>query len=86
LQVDDIVIVLENDPLCKDYKLAKVVEAISGTDGKVRSAKVMYKRFKSAEVGTPKYSGSTPVVLSRCCQRLVLIVPVDEAVMHTNDY
>ena len=86
LQVDDIVIVLENDPLCKEYKLAKVVEASSGTDGKVRSVKIMYKRFKSGEAGTPKYSGSTPVVLSRCCQRLVLVVPVDEAVVHANDY
>ena len=86
LEVNDIVLVLDNDPLNKEYKLAKVCETITGTDGKVRSAKVVYKRFISGEIGTPKYSGSSCVVLSRCCQRLVLVVPVDELRTHKNDY
>ena len=86
LHINDVVLVLENDPLVKGYKLAKVVQATPGADGRVRSGKIMYKRFKVGETGTPKYTGSSPVIVSRCCQRLVLLVPIEEEVCHKNDY
>ena len=37
-----------------------------------------YRKFKTNEIGTLKYSGSSPIKVTRCCQRLVLIVPVEE--------
>ena len=86
LEVDDIVLVLDNDPISRQYKLAKVCEVKTGKDGKVRSAQVEYRKFKTNEIGTLKYSGSSPIKVTRCCQRLVLIVPVEELLVHKNDY
>ena len=72
--------------MCSFPKLAKVCEVKTGKDGKVRSAQVEYKKFKTNEIGTLKYSGSSPIKVTRCCQRLVLIVPVEELLVHKNDY
>jgi len=86
LEVGDVVLVLDNDPVSRQYKLAKVCEVKTGKDGKVRSAQVEYRKFKTNEIGTLKYSGSSPIKVTRCCQRLVLIVPVEELLVHRNDY
>ena len=79
------VLVLDSD-YSLEYKLAKVTKITSGKDNKVRSAQVMYKRYKVGELGTPRYSGSTPIEVSRSVNKLVLVAPVDEPPVHSNDY
>lgn len=88
LKKNDIVLILESSPELgsKDYRLAKVIEAEPGKDGLVRSAKVMYKNYSSGEKGVVKNFKGTSTVINRCCQRLVLIVPVEELTTHKNDY
>jgi hypothetical protein len=87
LQVNDIVLVLENSELGTPvHKLAKVVKADPAKDGKVRSCEVMYKVFSSEDKGLLRYSAGTPTVVSRCCQRLVLVVPIEELRSHSNDF
>jgi hypothetical protein len=85
LQVGDVVLVTEND-YGMDYRLAKVTQATAGADGKVRSVKIVYKKFKSGEQGTVHYTGSSNTEISRSIHKLVLIVPVDEIPTHMNEY
>lgn len=88
LQVGDVVLVMEESSGVgqPEHKLAKVVKADPGRDGKVRSCQVLYKNFSSGDKGVLKYSGGTSTVVKRCCQRLVLIVPLEELRSHSNDY
>ena len=85
LCVGDVVLVLENDPKSNSYKLARVTEATPDKDGRVRTAKVTYKSY-TCKSGSTSYSVSSDITISRCVQRLCLIVPIDEARTHHNDY
>ena len=85
LQNGDVVLVIDSD-YSLEYKLAKVTKTATGKDNKVRSAQVMYKRYKVGELGTPRYSGSTPIEVSRSVNKLVLVAPVEESPVHSNDY
>ena len=85
LCVGDVVLVLENDPRSNSYKLARVTEAIPDKDGRVRSVKVTYKSY-TCKSGSTTYSVSSDITISRCVQRLCLIVPIEESRTHHNDY
>ena len=86
LLVGDVVLVLDKDSLTNSYRVAKVTEATPSDDGKVRSVKVMYKRYKREEEGTLKYTGGSSTEVTRSVQNLVLLVPIDELKAHSNDY
>ena len=76
LQPGDIVLVADNNALIGEYRLARVREVHSGSDGCVRSAQVEYKRFRTREVAN-EYKGTPYTSAWRSIQRLVLLVPVD---------
>ena len=86
LLVGDVVLVLDKDSLTNSYRVAKVTEATPSDDGKVRSVKVVYKRYKKEEEGTLKYTGGSSTEVTRSVQNLVLLVPIDELKAHSNDY
>ena len=86
LVVGDVVLVLDKDSLANSYRVAKVTEASPSDDGKVRSVKVMYTRYKQEEEGTLQYTGGSSTVVTRSVQKLVLLVPIDELRAHSNDY
>ena len=81
----DVVLVLDCD-YSMEYKLAKVTRVVPGKDNKIRSCLVSYRRYKVGEQGTPRYTGSTSVEVSRSVNKLVLIAPVEEPLTHQNDY
>ena len=85
LQIGDVVLVLDCD-FSMEYKLAKVTRVVPGKDNKIRSCQVIYKRYKTGEAGTPRYTGSTSVEVSRSVNKLVLIAPVEEPLTHQNNY
>jgi hypothetical protein len=75
----DVVLLCESGALKRTYTLCVVHQVSSGKDGKVRTVQVMHKRFKTKEgKESPRYTGSSEVILHRSVQKLVLIVPVDE--------
>ena len=79
LMVGDVVLVIDDENIKNDYKLAVVSRADPSKDGKVRKVDLTVKKYKPNEPsGSPKYTGSVSVILSRAVQRLVLVVPVDE--------
>ena len=86
LCVGDVVLILENDPLTKTYKLARVSETLPSEDGLVRKVKLKYMQYKKAENGTQIYTGGNNQELTRSIHRLVLIVPIEELTTHKNDY
>ena len=57
--------------------MAIVTEVYPGADGRVRSACVSYKRFKTGE-SAREYGGAAFTSIKRSVQRLVLLVPVDD--------
>lgn len=75
LKPGDIVLVLDQNALRGDYKIAKVHKVLPGHDGQIRSAILSYKRFRSGE--KPHiYKGSSDVQITRSVQRLVRLVQV----------
>ena len=78
LRVGDIVNVSDSNALKGDYRLAKVSEVHPGSDGRVRSATVTYKHFKSGE-SSRTYGGAQSTSVRRSIQRLVLLVPVEDS-------
>ncbi len=87
LKEGDVVLIMESSSVGQpEHKLAKLVKAEPGRDGRVRSCQVLYKTFTSGDKGVLKYHGGTSTVVSRCCQKLVLIVPIEELRTHSNDY
>lgn len=85
-QVGDVVLITDNNPLEKQYQLAQVTKSEPGKDGRVRSVELSYKRYLSSHKGTHSYTGGTNVTVKRSVQRLVLLVPIDEARTHQNNY
>ena len=77
LREGDIVLVLDDGAIRAQYRLGRVSEVYEGHDGKVRKAKIVYKRYKVGGIGV-KYTGSVPQFVTRPVQRLVMILPVED--------
>ena len=77
LRPGDVVLILEDSSIQNQYRLARVLETFAGKDGIVRRASVAYKnpiigeRFR-------EYKGVGYTTVLRSCQRLILIVPVED--------
>ena len=81
-KVGDVVLITNNNPLDKKYQLAQTTKAEPGKDGLVRSVELNYKNYVSSHKGIHSYTGGTDVTVKRSVQRLVLLVPIDEARTH----
>ena len=77
LKVGDVVLVLDKDTFKGKYKLALVTDVLPSRDGKTRKVTVSYKNFKVGEK-VHDYKGQVYTSVQRSCQRLVLLVPVDD--------
>ena len=66
LRVGDIVLVEDSDALRGEWKMARVVEAKTSEDGKVRRVRLFYK----------SKSGAAQEI-ERAVQKLILLVPTD---------
>ena len=77
LKKGDVVLVLDSDQFKGKYKLALVTETHISKDGKIRTATVSYKNFRTGEQ-VHEYKGLSHTSVRRSCHRLVLLVPVDE--------
>ena len=78
LKVGDVCLILESDTFKGDYRLGLVKKVVPGPDGKVRRVSLSYKNFKVGEA-LHEYKGAPDTVVERAAQRLVLLVPVEEA-------
>ena len=85
-KIGDVVLITNNDPLDRQYQLAQITKAEPGKDGIVRTVDLKYKKYISSQKGIHSYTGGTDVTVKRSVQRLVLLVPIDEARTHQNDY
>ena len=75
LKAGDIVLVLDQNALRGEYKIARVENVLPSHDGHIRSATLSYKRFKAGE--KPHiYNGGSDVQITRSVQRLVRLVEV----------
>ena len=77
LQVGDVVLVLDKDAFKGSYRLAIVTEVRPGKDGLVRNVLVSYKNYKAGEK-VHSYKGAKFTSVLRSCQKLILLVPVEE--------
>ena len=66
LVVGDVVLVEDSDALRGEWKMARVIEAKAGEDGKVRRVRLFYK----SKAGTAQE-------IERAVQKLILLVPAD---------
>ena len=78
LKTGDIVLVQDRNALRGQWKLAEVVEARVGRDGKVRDVTLRYKSQGSGKQATSsKYTGAPDTIVQRSVHRLVLILEAD---------
>ena len=70
-------LVHDSSALKGQYKMAKVDEIKTSSDGRVRSCQVSY-RIPYSKDDNHKYSGGKVIKLSRSVQRLTLLLPVEE--------
>ena len=77
LQVGDIVLVADSNALRGTYSLARVMAVHPGKDGRVRTATLVYKRYKIGE-SVREYRGAADVQIKRSVQRLIRLVQIDE--------
>ena len=73
----DIVLVLQDATFKEKYRLAKVSEVFPGRDGRVRKVSVIYKNYRTGEK-INIYKGAVYTSVFRSCQKLVLLVPVED--------
>jgi hypothetical protein len=74
LQVGDVVFVQDSNNIRGQWKLAQIVEATPGMDGKVRDVKIRYKNI----VAGLHYRGCQDSIISRYVRCLVIILPIEE--------
>lgn len=67
-------IVQDSNPIRGRWRLAQVVKAHQGRDGKVREVQLRYKLCKP---GTD-YKGVTDKTMCRSVHRLVVLLPIEE--------
>ena len=67
--------VLDQNTLKGQYRLARVKRVFTSQDGRVRRATVEYRGYKTGEK-IHEYSGGSKVEVERSVQRLVLITEV----------
>ena len=77
LQVEEVVIVADNGRKRGENRLARVSKVLPRADGKIRKAKVVYKRYKVGEK-LREYGGGTDTEIERSVQRLALLVPEED--------
>ena len=77
LRVGDVVLVLQDATFKEKFKLARVSEVYPGKDGSVRKVSVVYKNYKTGEK-VNVYKGTDYTAVFRSCQKLVLLVPVED--------
>ena len=78
LKTGDIVLVQDRKALRGQWKLAEVLEAIPGRDGKVRDVTLRYKiQASGKQASSSKYKGAPDTVVQRSVHRLVLILEAD---------
>ena len=70
------VLVIDDNPIKAEYRLAIVKQVFPGSDGKIRKVQIAYKHYKVGDTAI-QYTGSTEQLCMRPVQRLALIVPVD---------
>ena len=78
VQVDDVVIIQDDNLARGKWRLGKVCDVYPGVDGRVRNVSVHYKNHGEHE-SEPVYSGKDYTVIKRPVQRLVVLLPADEA-------
>lgn len=71
---DDIVLVKDSNAIRGSWKLAQVVTATPGSDGKVRNVTL---RYKSGQPGS-KYKGQRDILIDRSVHNIVVILPIEE--------
>ena len=78
LKTGDIVLVQDKNATRGQWKLAEVMEAKAGRDGKVRDVTLRYKSQAPGKQGNvSKYTGAPDTIIKRSVQRLVLILEAD---------
>ena len=77
LKVGDVVLVLQDASFKDKYRLARVTEVWPSKDGRVRKVTVAYKNYRTGEK-VNVYKGASFTSVFRSCQKLVLLVPIDE--------
>ena len=74
VKVNDIVLIQDVNTFRGNWRLAEVVEANPGKDGKVRDVLLRYK----SQNQTKLYCGQPDILLKRSIHRLVVLLPVEE--------
>ena len=77
LRLGDVVLVLDRDAFKNAYHLAVVTDVRPSRDGRVRKVLVSYKNYRAGEK-IHTYKGAQYTSVLRCCQRLVLLVPIED--------
>ena len=74
VRVGDIVLVQDSNLVRGAWKLAQVMKAEPGRDGKVRDVDLRYKMIKQGK----GYDGDVDRIMSRSVHRLVVLLPIEE--------
>lgn len=74
VQVGDIVLVQDPNTIRGVWKLAQVMETMTGRDNIVRTVKLRYKALRAGN----NYSGMKDKFMSRSVHRLVVLLPTEE--------
>ena len=77
LKVGDVVLILQDSTFKDKYRLARVTEVWPSKDGRVRKVTVAYKSYRTGEK-VNVYRGANYTSVFRSCQKLVLLVPIEE--------
>lgn len=74
MQPGDIALVQDSNAVRGSWKMAEIIKAEPGRDGRVRDVTIRYKTQKTGD----KYDGQVDILVNRSVHRLVVILPVDE--------
>ena len=77
LKPGDIVLVVRENSIKGEYRLARVKETYPDEKGVVRKVTICYKNYRVGE-SLVEYKGAKDQDITRSVQRLALIVPVDD--------